>query len=90
MKKLFNKCENLADIEKTNEILLYKYKIRRLFPDSKWGIKDMIERRTDDAKKNDFKIWITTKQQPKGKNHMIDLFVFLFYFILLFLGITLG
>jgi hypothetical protein len=40
--------------------------------------------------KNDFIIWITTKQQPKGKNHMIDLFVFLFYFILLFLGITLG
>ena len=27
MKKLFNKCETIADIEKTNEILLYKYKI---------------------------------------------------------------
>ena len=36
--------------------ILYKYKIRRLFPDSKYGIKDMIERRTSDAKKNNFKI----------------------------------
>ena len=54
MKKLFNKCETLADIEKTNEILLYKYKIRRLFPDSNFGIKNTIDIRTSDAKKNDF------------------------------------
>ena len=70
MKKLFNKCENLADIEKTNEILLYKYKIRRLFPDSKWGIKDMIETRTDDAKKNDFKILPVDKIYEVVKNHI--------------------
>ena len=56
MKKIFNKCETLADIEKTNEILLYKYKIRRLFPDSMEGIKGMIDRKTSDAKKNNFKI----------------------------------
>ena len=54
MKKLFNKCETLADIDKTNEIILYKYKIRRLFPDTKYGIKHTIDRRTADAKKNDF------------------------------------
>ena len=50
IKKLFTKCETISDIKKTNEILLYKYKIRRLFPDSKCGIKDMIIRRTDEAK----------------------------------------
>ena len=70
MKKLFNKCETLADIDKTNEIILYKYKIRRLFPDSKYGIKDMIERRTGDAKKNDFKILPVDKIYDVVKNHI--------------------
>ena len=70
MKKLFNKCETLADIDKTNEIILYKYKIRRLFPDSKWGIKDMIDRRTGDVKKNDFKILPVDKIYDVVKNHI--------------------
>ncbi len=70
MKKLFNKCETLADIEKTNEILLYKYKIRRLYPDSKWHIKDMIDRRTNDAKKDDFKILTVEKIYDAIKNHI--------------------
>ena len=70
MKKLFNKCETLADIDKTNEIILYKYKIRRLFPDSKYGIKDMIERRTGDAKKNNFKILPVDKIYDVVKNHI--------------------
>jgi hypothetical protein len=70
MKKLFNKCETLADIDKTNEILLYKYKIRRLFPDSKDGIKYMIDRRTGDAKKNDFKILPVDKIYDVVKNHI--------------------
>ena len=70
MKKLFNKCETLADIEQTNEILLYKYKIRRLFPDSKWGIQDMIERKTSDAKKNDFKILPVNKIYDVVENNI--------------------
>jgi len=70
MKKLFNKCETLADIDKTNEIILYKYKIRRLFPDSKYGIKHMIDRRTNDAKKNDFKILPVDKIYDVVKNHI--------------------
>jgi len=70
IKKLFNKCETLADIDKTNEIILYKYKIRRLFPDSKYGIKYMIERRTVDAKKNDFKILPVDKIYDVVKNHI--------------------
>ena len=70
MKKLFNKCETLADIEKTNEILLYKYKIRRLFPDSKFGIKNTIDIRTSDAKKNDFKILPVDKIYDVVKNHI--------------------
>lgn len=70
MKKLFNKCKTLADIEKTNEIILYKYKIRRLFPDSKYGIKDMIDRKIDDAKKNDFKILHIDKIYNVVKNHI--------------------
>ena len=70
MKKLFNKCETLADIDKTNEIILYKYKIRRLFPDSKYGIKDMIDRRTNDAKKNDFKILPIDKIYDVVKNYI--------------------
>ena len=70
MKKLFNKCKTLADIEKTNEIILYKYKIRRLFPDSKYGIKDMIDRKIEDAKKNDFKILHIDKIYNVVKNHI--------------------
>jgi len=70
MKKLFNKCETLADIEKTNEILLYKYKIRRLFPDSKLGIKDMIKRRTGDARRDGFKIVAVDKIYDDVKNHI--------------------
>jgi len=70
MKKLFNKCETLADIDKTNEIILYKYKIRRLFPDSKYGIKHMINIRTADAKKNDFKILSVDKIYDVVKNHI--------------------
>ena len=70
MKKLFNKCKTLADIEKTNEIILYKYKIRRLFPDSKYGIKDIIDRKIDDAKKNDFKILHIDKIYNVVKNHI--------------------
>ena len=70
MKKLFNKCETLADIEKTNEIILYKYKLRRIFPDTKYSIKDMIERRTVDAKKNDFKILPVDKIYDVVKNHI--------------------
>ena len=70
MKKLFNKCKTMSDIEQTNEILLYKYKIRRLFPDSKWGIKDMVERRTDDATKNNFKILPVDKIYNVVKNHI--------------------
>ena len=70
MKKLFNKCETLADIDKTNEIKLYKYKIRRLFPDSKWGIKDMIDRKTSDAKKNNFKILHVDKIYDVVENHI--------------------
>ena len=61
MKKLFNKCETLADIEKTNEILLYKYKIRRLFPDSNFGIKNTIDIRTSDAKKMILKFYLLIK-----------------------------
>ena len=68
MKKLFNKCNTLADIEKTNEIILYKYKIRRLFPDNKDGIEYMIKRRIDDAKKNDFKILPIDKIYDVVKN----------------------
>jgi hypothetical protein len=70
MKKLFNKCETLADIDKTNEIILYKYKIRRLFPDSKYGIKHMIDRKTTDANKNDFKILHVDKIYDVVKNHI--------------------
>lgn len=70
MKKLFNKCKTLADIEKTNEIILYKYKIRRLFPDTKYGIKYMIDRKIDDAKKNDFKILHIDKIYNVVKNHI--------------------
>ena len=70
MKKLFNKCKTLADIEKTNEIILYKYKIRRLFPDSKYGIKYTIDRKIDDAKKNDFKILHIDKIYNVVKNHI--------------------
>ena len=70
MKKLFNKCETLADIEKTNEILLYKYKIRRLFPDSNFGIKNMIDIRTGDDKKNNFKILHVDKIYDVVKNHI--------------------
>ena len=70
MKKLFNKCETLADIDKTNEIILYKYKIRRLFLDSKYGIKHMIDRRTTDANKNDFKILHVDKIYDVVKNHI--------------------
>ena len=68
MKKLFNKCNTLADIEKTNEIILYKYKILRLFPDNKDGIEYMIKRRIDDAKKNDFKILPIDKIYDVVKN----------------------
>ena len=70
MKKLFNKCKTLADIEKTNEIILYKYKIRRLFPDNKYNIKYIIERKIDDAKKNDFKILHIDKIYNVVKNHI--------------------
>ena len=70
MKKLFNKCETLADIDKTNEIILYKYKLRRSFPDSKYGIKYMIDRRTTDAKKNNFKILHVDKIYDVVKNHI--------------------
>jgi cytidylate kinase len=70
MKKLFNKCETLADIDKTNEIILYKYKIRRLFPDGKYGIKHMIDRRTTNANKNDFKILHVDKIYDVVKNHI--------------------
>ena len=70
MKKLFNKCKTLADIEKTNEIILYKYKIRRLFPDNKYNIKYMIDRKIDDAKKNDFKILHIDKIYNVVKNHI--------------------
>lgn len=59
IKILFNKCKTMDDIEKTNEILLYKYKMRRLFPDHKFGIQQMIKMRTIEAKENKFKILTT-------------------------------
>ena len=61
IKELLNNCKTIVDMEKTNEILLYKYKIRRLFPDSKDGIQFMIKKRTIDAKKYKFKILTADK-----------------------------
>ena len=63
IKKLFNNCTTISDIEKCNSILFYKYKIIILFPNSKDGndIQFMIQKKINEAKKHKFKILTTNK-----------------------------
>ncbi len=70
MKKLFKNCTSISDIEKANEIMLYKFKIRRLFPDTIFGIKDMIKRRTIYARTNNFKTLQSDKLFEVVKNNI--------------------